>query len=211
VGSLSSVLHGWHLEAPSLELELTESVLMKNADSAALLLKRVREKGIQVAVDDFGTGYSSLSYLRQFPVDALKIDQSFVRRITSSSEDAAIVVAIISMARSLNLRVVAEGVETIEELAFLQKHQCDELQGYYFSRPVPAGDFARLMERGLLESVAAHDLERRIAALEEELAERDRSVKLLEQELERHRAASAGSSVMREFESPLPRDTETDA
>jgi len=211
VERLLSVLDESGFDPLSLELELTESVLMKNADSAARILKQVREKGIQVAVDDFGTGYSSLSYLRQFPVDALKIDQSFVRRIASSGEDAAIVVAIISMARSLNLRVVAEGVETIEELAFLQKHQCDEVQGYYFSRPVPAEQFAKLMERGLLETVASQDLERRIAVLEQELAKRDRSVEALEQQIERHRTARAGMSVIREFESPQLGDTETDS
>lgn len=211
VERLFSVLNESGFDPLSLELELTESVLMKNADSAARILKQVREKGIQVAVDDFGTGYSSLSYLRQFPVDSLKIDQSFVRRIASSGEDAAIVVAIISMARSLNLRVVAEGVETIEELAFLQKHQCDEVQGYYFSRPVPDEQFAKLIERGLLDAVASQDLERRIAVLEQELAKRDRSVEALEQQIERDRVTSAGASVMREFESPRSHDTEPDS
>jgi diguanylate cyclase (GGDEF)-like protein/PAS domain S-box-containing protein len=211
VDSLLSVLHESGFDPLSLELELTESVLMKNADSAARILKQVREKGIQVAVDDFGTGYSSLSYLRQFPVDALKIDQSFVRRIASSGEDAAIVVAIISMARSLNLRVVAEGVETVKELAFLQKHLCDEVQGYYFSRPVPAEQFARLMERGLLETVASQDLERRIAVLEQELAKRDRSVEALEQQIERNRTTSPDMSVIRDFESPQPRGAGTDS
>ena len=91
---------------------------------------------MRVAVDDFGTGYSSLSYLRKFPIDALKIDQSFVRQITTAPDETTIVTAVISMGRSLKLRVVAEGVETHEELAFLQAHQCDEAQGYYFSRPV---------------------------------------------------------------------------
>ena len=91
-----------------------------------------------MAVDDFGTGYSSLSYLRKFSIDALKIDQSFVRQITTAPDQTTIVTAIISMGRILNLRVVAEGVETPEELAFLREHQCDEAQGYYFSRPVPA-------------------------------------------------------------------------
>jgi diguanylate cyclase (GGDEF)-like protein/PAS domain S-box-containing protein len=131
-----------------LELELTESVLMKHAESAETILKTLRATGIQVAVDDFGTGYSSLSYLRKFPIDALKIDQSFIRQITTAPGETTIVAAIIGMGRSMKLRVVAEGVETREELAFLQAHHCEEAQGYYFSRPVPPGQFARLLERG---------------------------------------------------------------
>jgi diguanylate cyclase (GGDEF)-like protein/PAS domain S-box-containing protein len=137
------------LDPGSLELELTESVLMKHAESAASILKILRARGVKIAVDDFGTGYSSLSYLRKFPIDALKIDQSFVRQITTNPAETTIVTAIVSMGRSLKLRVVAEGVETNEELAFLQTHQCDEAQGYYFSRPVLPGQFARLIETGL--------------------------------------------------------------
>ena len=111
---LFAILDETGLDPRSLELELTESVLMKRAESTASILQALRERGVQVAVDDFGTGYSSLSYLRKFPVDALKIDQSFVRQI-SSGDDTTIVTAVISMARSLKLRVVAEGVETQEE------------------------------------------------------------------------------------------------
>ena len=122
---------------------------MKHAESAASILKVLRARGVKIAVDDFGTGYSSLSYLRKFPIDALKIDQSFVRQITTNPAETTIVTAIVSMGRSLKLRVVAEGVETNEELAFLQIHQCDEAQGYYFSRPVLPGQFARLIETGL--------------------------------------------------------------
>ena len=118
---------------------------MKRAESAASILRTLRERGVQVAIDDFGTGYSSLSYLRKFPVDALKIDQSFVRQISTAGDDTTIVTAVIGMARSLKLRVVAEGVETLEELAFLRAHHCDEAQGYYFSRPVPAQEFAKLL------------------------------------------------------------------
>jgi len=133
------------LDPRYLELEVTESVLMKNAERAASILQSLRGKGVRVAIDDFGTGYSSLSYLRKFPLDALKIDQSFVHQIAASSDGKTIVSAIISMGRSLNLRVVAEGVETAEHLSFLQDHKCDEAQGYYFSRPVPAEQFAILL------------------------------------------------------------------
>jgi diguanylate cyclase (GGDEF)-like protein/PAS domain S-box-containing protein len=143
-----------NLDPRSLELELTESVLMKRAESAASVLKTLRAGGVQVAVDDFGTGYSSLSYLRKFPIDALKIDQSFVRQITSAPDDTTIVTAVISMGRSLRLRVVAEGVETREELEFLQGHLCDEAQGYYFSRPVLPGQFALLLKAGIPEAAA---------------------------------------------------------
>jgi diguanylate cyclase (GGDEF)-like protein len=137
------------LDPRSLELELTESVLMKNSGSAASVLQSIREKGVRIAIDDFGTGFSSLSYLRKFPLDALKIDQSFIRQIVTSSDDTAIVSAIISMGQSLKLRVIAEGVETTEDLTFLQQLKCDEAQGYYFSRPVPAERCADLLRIGL--------------------------------------------------------------
>jgi len=143
-----AILKDTDLDPGSLELELTESVLMKRAASTESILKALRARGVRVAVDDFGTGYSSLSYLRKFPIDALKIDQSFVRQITSAPDETTIVTAIISMGRSLKLRVIAEGVETQEELAFLQAHQCDEAQGYYLSRPVLPQQFAKLLETG---------------------------------------------------------------
>jgi diguanylate cyclase (GGDEF)-like protein/PAS domain S-box-containing protein len=141
------------LDPRFLELELTESVLMRRADSAASVLQALRARGVRVAVDDFGTGYSSLSYLRKFSIDALKIDQSFVRQITTTPDDTAIVTAVISMGRSLKLRVIAEGVETQEELTFLQALQCDEAQGYYFSRPVVADQFAEMLKSGISKSV----------------------------------------------------------
>jgi diguanylate cyclase (GGDEF)-like protein/PAS domain S-box-containing protein len=146
--SVFAILGETGLDPKSLELELTESVLMKRAESAAAVLQTLKARGVQVAVDDFGTGYSSLSYLRKFPIDALKIDQSFVREITIVPDDTSIVTAIISMARSLKLRVVAEGVEKLEELEFLQAHQCEEAQGYYFSRPVLPEQFAKLLKTG---------------------------------------------------------------
>jgi diguanylate cyclase (GGDEF)-like protein len=146
------ILSDTGLDPRLLELELTESVLMKRVGSTASILQTLRERGVQVAIDDFGTGYSSLSYLRKFPVDTLKIDQSFVRQI-SAGDDPTIVTAVINMARSLNLRVVAEGVETFEELAILRAQHCDEVQGYYFSRPVDPPRFASLLQSGISEPV----------------------------------------------------------
>ncbi|MEO8184199.1 MAG: EAL domain-containing protein [Deltaproteobacteria bacterium] len=146
---LYGILSDTGLDPHLLELELTESVLMKHADSAAATLQALRARGVQVAVDDFGTGYSSLSYLGKFPIDALKIDQSFVGRIINATDDATIVTAVISMARSLNLRVVAEGVETLAQLTFLRAHECDEAQGYYFGRPVLPHEFAELLGTGI--------------------------------------------------------------
>jgi diguanylate cyclase (GGDEF)-like protein/PAS domain S-box-containing protein len=148
-----AALDDTRLHPKFLELELTESVLMKRAESAASVLQTLRARGVQLAIDDFGTGFSSLSYLRRFPIDALKIDQSFVRQISTAPDETAIVTAIISMGRSLNLRVIAEGVETQDELAFLQAHQCDEAQGYYFGRPVHPEQFAKLLETGVRNAV----------------------------------------------------------
>jgi diguanylate cyclase (GGDEF)-like protein len=154
---LLAVLKETGLDPALLELELTESVLMKHAESAATILQTLRKRGIQVAIDDFGTGYSSLSYLRRFQIDALKIDQSFVGEITTAASDSSIVTAVISMARSLNLRVVAEGVETRAQSAFLRAHECDEAQGYYFSRPVPPLQFADLLgSSGPMRAIVAH-------------------------------------------------------
>jgi diguanylate cyclase (GGDEF)-like protein/PAS domain S-box-containing protein len=144
---LFKTLEETRLESTALEIELTESVLMKRVESTADILRTLRQRGVRVAVDDFGTGYSSLSYLRKLPIDALKVDQSFVRQISTGGDDVAIVTAVINMARSLKLRVIAEGVETRTELEFLKAHHCDEAQGYYFSKPVPARQFAALLER----------------------------------------------------------------
>jgi EAL domain-containing protein (putative c-di-GMP-specific phosphodiesterase class I) len=152
-----SILQDTGLDPKLLELELTESVLMKHAESTESILKTLRSRGVQLAVDDFGTGYSSLSYLRKFPIDALKIDQSFVRQITTAPDETTIVTAVMSMGRSLKLRVVAEGVETQGELAFLQAHQCDEAQGYYFSRPVLPPQFAKLLKTGIPKAVFSAD------------------------------------------------------
>src|ERR1700722_4456885 len=131
-----------------LGLELTESVLMQHAEFTVPVLKKLKAMGVRLAIDDFGTGYSSLSYLRQFPIDTLKVDQSFVNGINADTDDATIINAVINMGSNLNHRVIAEGVETVEQVAFLQAHGCDEGQGYYFSRPVPASQFAKLLEAG---------------------------------------------------------------
>jgi EAL domain-containing protein (putative c-di-GMP-specific phosphodiesterase class I) len=128
-----------------LEVEVTEGILMKRPDLTCAILQQLRDKGISIAIDDFGTGYSSLSYLHKFPIDALKIDQSFVRQIASSG-GTGIVNAIIDMGRNLGLRIVAEGVETRDELLFLQSHYCDEAQGYYFSRPVTGHILTELLK-----------------------------------------------------------------
>jgi diguanylate cyclase (GGDEF)-like protein/PAS domain S-box-containing protein len=143
---LFTILSETGLDPSYLELELTESALMKRVEITASILSTLRGKGVRVAIDDFGTGYSSLSYLRKFPLDALKIDQSFVQQITTIPDETTIVRAIISMGRSLNLRVIAEGVETPDQLDFLKAHECEEAQGYYFSRPVPPEKLVKLLE-----------------------------------------------------------------
>jgi EAL domain-containing protein (putative c-di-GMP-specific phosphodiesterase class I) len=150
-----AILSETGMDPRKLELELTESVLMMRTESTAKILQTLRESGVKVAVDDFGKGYSSLSYLRKFPVDALKIDSSFIRRLSTDGDDTTIVTAVIGMARSLNLRVVAEGVETREQLVFLTAHQCDDAQGYYFSRPLLAQQFAKLLRTGVPKAAVA--------------------------------------------------------
>jgi diguanylate cyclase (GGDEF)-like protein/PAS domain S-box-containing protein len=145
VAHVCAALKDSRLEPRYLELELTESVLMQHAESSAFILQSLRDIGVQIAIDDFGTGYSSLSYLQKFPVDTLKVDRSFIHEITTNPDYAPIVSAVISMGKSLNHRVIAEGVETAEQLAFLQARQCGEGQGYFFSPPLAADDFATLL------------------------------------------------------------------
>jgi len=129
-----------------LEVEITESLLMDDTALSTMALYKLKDRGVRVSVDDFGTGYSSLSYLKRFPIDALKIDRSFVRDITTDPDDATITNAIIGLAHNLRRRVIAEGVETPAQLAFLQKHGCDEAQGFLFSPPVAAAELARLIK-----------------------------------------------------------------
>jgi diguanylate cyclase (GGDEF)-like protein/PAS domain S-box-containing protein len=154
INNVWTILKDTRLEPRYLELELTESVLMQHVESTAATLKALKDMGATLAIDDFGTGYSSLSYLRRFPIDALKLDRSFVQEITSDTSDAIIISAVINMGKSLKQRVIAEGVETVNQLAFLQAHGCDEGQGYYFSRPMVAHQFAKLLETGISAAVA---------------------------------------------------------
>ncbi|MEB3901412.1 EAL domain-containing protein [Pseudomonas putida] len=138
---IATILEEIGLPPACLELELTESILMRDVDEAMQILDGLKVLGLSIAVDDFGTGYSSLNYLKQFPIDVLKIDRTFVDGLPEGEQDAQIARAIIAMAHSLNLAVIAEGVETHEQLEFLREHGCDEVQGYLFGRPMPAGQF----------------------------------------------------------------------
>ena len=152
--NIVDVLEETCLDPHYLEIELTESVLMAHVEATSAVLHALKSLGVQLAIDDFGTGWSSLSYLRQFPIDALKVDKSFVHEITSGSGAAPIVSAVISMGRSLKHRVIAEGVETRDQLGFLQAENCGEGQGYYFSRPLVAQQFARVLETGTTQVVS---------------------------------------------------------
>jgi diguanylate cyclase (GGDEF)-like protein/PAS domain S-box-containing protein len=152
---IRSVLREAGLAPQYLELELTESLLLTNADVMFSVLQDLKEMGLKLAIDDFGTGYSSLSYLRQFPVSKLKIDRSFVQDVANNPDDAAITTAIIGMAKNLNLRVIAEGVENEAQMSFLRAQQCDEIQGYYFSRPLSADKVADMLRCNTIESAVS--------------------------------------------------------
>jgi diguanylate cyclase (GGDEF)-like protein len=145
VDTVSRILEQTGLDSRYLELEITESCLMQNTQTTMTMLSEFNRMGVRFAIDDFGTGYSSLAYLKRFPIDTLKIDRSFVCDIGSDPDDAAIVKAIVALAQSLEMRVIAEGVETREQMDFLRAHRCDEIQGYLVSRPLPAEDFAVLL------------------------------------------------------------------
>jgi diguanylate cyclase (GGDEF)-like protein len=145
---VAKILAETGLDPTQLELEVTESVIMHDAQHVIATLQAFRNMGVKLSVDDFGTGYSSLSYLKRFPVDRLKIDQSFVRDITANADDAAIAQAVITLGHTMNLRVIAEGVEAPEQLAFLRSNECDEMQGYLFDKPMPAHEFEKLLESG---------------------------------------------------------------
>ena len=144
---VAQILDETQFPAHLLELELTEGVLMANVEETITTLNKLKDMGIRLSIDDFGTGYSSLSYLKRFPIDTLKIDQSFIREITTSSDDSAIASTIIAMAHNLRLNVIAEGVETIEQANILLDKECDDVQGYFFSRPLCESDFCQLLTK----------------------------------------------------------------
>ena len=158
VKMVAQVLKETRLDPTYLELELTESLMMENVQQALTILQQFHDMGISLSLDDFGSGYSSLNYLKRFPIHALKIDQSFVRDLVLNSDDAAITKAIISLAHSLQLSVIAEGLETQEQLEYLKANGCDEIQGYYFSRPLPADALTKLLQEGHNLSCSAKNL-----------------------------------------------------
>lgn len=142
------------LAAEYLDLELTESSIMSNAPEAIEVLTRLKAMNVTISIDDFGTGFSSLSYLKRLPIDTLKIDQSFIRDVTTDPDDAALVMAIVTLGHNLRLRVVAEGVETEEQLKFLHLLRCDEVQGFFFSKPLPASELEQLLAANAGEFVS---------------------------------------------------------
>ena len=149
VDGVRSALIDTGLSPHLLQLELTESILMRDADASTAILRELKDLGIRLAIDDFGTGYSSLSYLKHFPIDILKIDRSFVSDIIDPSDEGVIVSAVIGMARSLKKRVVAEGVEHQTQVDFLRTRNCDDVQGYLFSRPLSAAQFTVMLHQGI--------------------------------------------------------------
>ena len=154
---VNDALQASGIEADRLELEITEGSLMLDVERSVQTLRNLKRRGVQIAIDDFGTGYSSLAYLKKFPIDTLKIDIAFIRDVTTNPDDAAIVRAIIGMAHSLGMDVIAEGVETEAQLAHLRRNRCDQVQGYYFSRPVAVGEFERMLVDGVTLALPAAD------------------------------------------------------
>jgi EAL domain-containing protein (putative c-di-GMP-specific phosphodiesterase class I) len=148
VHGIAQALERTGLDPRDLDLELTESSIMRDPEQAVAKLQALSRLGIRLSIDDFGTGYSSLAHLKRFPIKALKIDQSFIQDITTDPNDAAIAQAIIALAESLRLKVVAEGVETREQLELLRRFRCDEMQGYLFSKPLPPEELLELLKRG---------------------------------------------------------------
>ena len=153
-----STLEQTGLDPRFLEIEITESLMMNNPEQTSSVLRNLKALGIKIAIDDFGTGYSSLSYLKRFPIDHVKIDRSFIKDIPGDADDVAITKAIIAMAHSLRLMVIAEGVETQEQAQMLRQLHCEEAQGYLFGKPMPADEFERrFLRSGDFEMLAAND------------------------------------------------------
>jgi EAL domain-containing protein (putative c-di-GMP-specific phosphodiesterase class I) len=144
---VAAVLAATGFDPNRLELEITETFMMHDSKATMEVLHAIKELGVKLALDDFGTGYSSLSYMRRYPIDTLKIDQSFVRDLVTDEADASVVNAVINMGKALHMNVIAEGVETAAQLAFLETHECPEAQGYFFSHPVAPERFAQLLAR----------------------------------------------------------------
>lgn len=154
VFSVGNILADTELDPDMLDLEITESTLMDDTQTSQQVLQTLKEMGVHLSIDDFGTGYSSLSYLKKFPIDCLKIDQSFVRDLSTNPDDAVIATAIIGLSHNLNMKVIAEGVENQEVLDFLASQKCDIYQGYFYSRPVPVDEFARILQRERQQSLS---------------------------------------------------------
>jgi diguanylate cyclase len=148
------ILNETGLEPQYVEFELTETAFMQDPEPTVAVLRELKDMGIHLALDDFGTGYSSLSYLKRFPIDALKIDKSFVHGVCTDSDDSKLVSAVINLGRSFHLQVIAEGVETRDQFLALQARDCAEGQGYYFQRPIEAGEFAKLLGADLSTTVS---------------------------------------------------------
>ena len=163
ISHVADAVRKYRIDPTQLEFEITESTFMEHGESTEAALRKLKDMGIAISIDDFGTGYSNLAYLQRFQVDALKIDIAFIRDVTSNQDAATIAIAIINMAHNLRLKVVAEGVETIEQLEFLRLHGCDEVQGYFFSKPLPAEELSVRFRQ-----TAAHDLEQRMTAQDEQ-------------------------------------------
>jgi EAL domain-containing protein (putative c-di-GMP-specific phosphodiesterase class I) len=151
---VAKVIAAARLDSGQLQLEITESGVMRNPSQAAARLRELRDLGVSLAIDDFGTGHSSLSYLRTFPLDTLKIDRSFVKDLPADEDAANLTAGIIALAHRLRMKVVAEGVETLEQLAYLRANGCDEIQGYYLSRPIAADEMGRFFDRDLRNLVS---------------------------------------------------------
>jgi diguanylate cyclase (GGDEF)-like protein/PAS domain S-box-containing protein len=158
IAQVADVVRNHRIDPGQLEFEITESTLMAHGESTDLALRKLKDLGISISIDDFGTGYSNLAYLKGFLVDALKIDISFIRDVTTNPDDATIAVAIINMAHSLRLKVVAEGVETREQLEFLRVHGCDEVQGYFVSKPLPADEFSAKFRQTVVHAAGQRHL-----------------------------------------------------